>query len=171
MNENPVNLNEPPEGYSAWLAELKHRIQNAQQRATLAVNKELIGLYWQIGRDILARQAKQGWGAKVIERLSQDLRAAFPEMKGFSRSNLKYMRVFAEAWPEFEIGQQPVGQLEGGAISQAVLGQLGGGAMVQQSLHKWATGEIVQQLLDKLPWGHQIALMDKFLFVEEWRSR
>lgn len=68
-------------------------------------------LYWQIGCDILARQAAQGWGAKVIERLAQDLRAAFPDMKGFSRANLMYMRAFAEAWPDAEIVQQAVGQL------------------------------------------------------------
>jgi predicted nuclease of restriction endonuclease-like (RecB) superfamily len=70
------------------------RIHTAQQRATLAVNRELVLLYWQIGRDILARQAAQGWGAKVIERLAQDLRTAFPDMKGFSPRNLKYMRAF-----------------------------------------------------------------------------
>ena len=67
-------------------------------------------LYWQIGRDILARQAEQGWGAKVIERLAHDLRTAFPDMKGFSRANLMYMRAFAEAWPDAEIVQQAVGQ-------------------------------------------------------------
>ena len=65
------------------------RHHTAQQRATLAVNRELVLLYWQIGRDILARQAAQGWGAKVIERLAHDLRAAFPEMKGFSPCNLQ----------------------------------------------------------------------------------
>jgi len=71
-------------------------------------------LYWQIGRDILARQAQAGWGAKVIERLAQDLRAAFPEMKGFSRANLMYMRAFAQAWPDAEIVQQAIGQLPWG---------------------------------------------------------
>ena len=71
-------------------------------------------LYWQIGRDILARQAEQGWGAKVIERLAHDLRTAFPDMKGFSRANLMYMRAFAEAWPDAEIVQQAVGQLPWG---------------------------------------------------------
>ena len=65
-------------------------------RAALAANAELIQLYWQIGRDILERQARQGWGSKVIERLARDLRMAFPEMKGFSRANLLYMRAFAE---------------------------------------------------------------------------
>jgi predicted nuclease of restriction endonuclease-like (RecB) superfamily len=169
MNEIPASLTPPPEDYSRWLAELKERIHKAQQRATLAANQELIQLYWQIGRDILARQAEQGWGAKVIERLSQDLRAAFPEMKGFSRSNLKYMRVFAEAWPEFGIGQQPAGQLEGGSIGQAVLGQLGGGAMVPQPAAQIGAdrnspatvGQFVRAPLAQLPWYHHIALLEK----------
>ena len=110
MNEKSISLLHPPEGYADWLAELKTRIHTAQQRAVLAVNRELVLLYWQIGRDILARQAEQGWGAKVIERLAADLRTAFPDMKGFSRSNLMYMRAFAEAWPDAEIVQQAVGQ-------------------------------------------------------------
>jgi predicted nuclease of restriction endonuclease-like (RecB) superfamily len=103
-----------PLDYAAWLMDLKVRIQQAQQRATHAVNRELIDLYWQLGKDILTRQAEQGWGAKVIERLSRDLRNAFPEMKGFSRANLLYMRAFAEAWPDAEIVQQAVGQLPWG---------------------------------------------------------
>lgn len=81
-----------PEGYADWLADLKGRIHTAQQRATLAVNRELVLLYWQIGRDILARQASQGWGAKVIDRLARDLHAAFPEMKGFSPRNQVHAR-------------------------------------------------------------------------------
>ncbi|MEQ1638077.1 MAG: DUF1016 N-terminal domain-containing protein [Methylococcales bacterium] len=72
-----------PSDYAAWLTELKTRIHNAQQRAALAVNRELLLLYWQIGQDILTRQNQQGWGAKVIERLAQDLCNAFPDMKGF----------------------------------------------------------------------------------------
>ncbi|MBV1700604.1 MAG: DUF1016 family protein [Hyphomicrobiales bacterium] len=104
----------PPEGYADWLIDLKTRIHTAQQRATLAVNRELVALYWHIGRDILGRQAAQGWGAKVIERLALDLRSAFPDMKGFSRANLMYMRAFAEAWPDEAIIQQAVGQLPWG---------------------------------------------------------
>ena len=63
-----------PKGYEAFLGELKERIRTAQLRASLAVNRELVLLYWQMGRDILARQKEHGWGAKVIDRLSQDLR-------------------------------------------------------------------------------------------------
>lgn len=114
MIDRPMSLTPTPQGYADWLAELKGRIHTAQQRAALAVNRELVGLYWQIGRDILARQAEQGWGAKVIDRLAHDLRAAFPEMKGFSPRNLKYMRAFAEAWPDAEIVQQDAAQLPWG---------------------------------------------------------
>ena len=111
MSDKPTSLTPPPEGYADWLADLKGRIYTAQQRATLAVNGELVLLYWQIGQDILARQARQGWGAKVIERLAHDLRAAFPDMKGFSPRNLKYMRAFAEAWPDVQFVQQAAAQL------------------------------------------------------------
>ncbi len=181
MNDTPMNLTDSPQGYAEWLTELKHRIHSAQQRATLAVNQELIALYWQIGRDILSRQAEQGWGAKVITRLSDDLRAAFPEMKGFSRTNLKYMKVFAEAWPEFGICAPVAAQLESGAIGQAVLGQLESGTFVQQPAAQMEGEEIVQAVLGqlegcnrppdggsfvqaalhKLPWYHHIALLEK----------
>jgi len=91
--------------------ELKARIHTAQQRATLSVNRELVLLYWGIGRDILGRQSHQEWGAKVVDRLSHDLRAAFPSMKGFSPRNLKYMRAFAQAWPDAKFVQEVLAQL------------------------------------------------------------
>ncbi len=111
MNEWGGGLMPVPAGYGDWLTELKTRIHGAQQRVALAVNRELVGLYWQIGRDILERQAREGWGTKVIDRLAHDLRAAFPDMKGFSPRNLKYMRAFAEAWPEAEFVQQAAARL------------------------------------------------------------
>ncbi|MBC3918125.1 DUF1016 domain-containing protein [Undibacterium sp. CY18W] len=109
--DHPASLTPPPAGYAEWLFDLKSRIHSAQQRATLAVNRELVVLYWQIGSEILARQAQQGWGARVVDRLAQDLRNAFPDMKGFSPRNLKYMRAFAQAWPEAEFVQQAAAQL------------------------------------------------------------
>ncbi|QQS07051.1 MAG: DUF1016 family protein [Fibrobacterota bacterium] len=111
MSDAPARLLPIPDGYTEWLTDLKSRIHAAQQRATLAVNRELVLVYWQIGRDILDRQARQGWGAKVIDRLAEDLRAAFPNMKGFSPRNLKYMRAFAEAWPDAEFVQGVLAQL------------------------------------------------------------
>lgn len=103
-----------PADYGQWLTEIKGRVLAARQKAALAANAELVSLYWHIGRDILERQAAQGWGSKVIDRLGRNLREAFPEMKGFSRANLLYMRAFAEAWADEQIVQQAVGQLPWG---------------------------------------------------------
>ncbi|WP_179402457.1 PDDEXK nuclease domain-containing protein [Burkholderia guangdongensis] len=111
MSDNPASLTPPPAGYADWLAELRTRIHAARQRTSLAVNQELVLLYWRLGRDILQRQAEQGWGAKVIDRLAHDLRRAFPDMKGLSPRNLKYMRAFAEAWPDAEFVQGVLAQL------------------------------------------------------------
>ncbi len=102
-----------PDNYASWLSELKQRIAHSQYHAVLAVNTELVALYWKIGNDILERQKQQGWGSKVIEQLAKDLKQAFPEMKGFSRANLLYMRAFADAWPDFEAPHANVQQLVG----------------------------------------------------------
>jgi predicted nuclease of restriction endonuclease-like (RecB) superfamily len=101
----------PSTAYKALLADLKRRIQEAQVRAGLAVNRELVLLYWSIGREILVRQEREGWGAKVIDSLARDLHQSFPEMKGLSPRNLKYMRALAEAWPEESIVQQAAAQI------------------------------------------------------------
>ncbi|MHB1546881.1 MAG: DUF1016 N-terminal domain-containing protein [bacterium] len=103
-----------PEDYAELLENLKIRIKNARIKAALSVNRELVLLYWEIGETILERQKKQGWGAKVMERLADDLRREFPEMKGLSRANLFYIRAFAEAYPDKQIVQQLVGQLPWG---------------------------------------------------------
>lgn len=84
--------------YETFLAHLKQRIRTTQVQAALAVNRELILLYWEVGREILQRQRNQGWGSKVIDKLSQDLKLEFPALKGFSPRNLKYMRDFALAY-------------------------------------------------------------------------
>jgi predicted nuclease of restriction endonuclease-like (RecB) superfamily len=100
-----------PDDYEALLQDLKSRIQQAQLRASTSVNRELLLLYWKIGSDILARQEQQGWGARIVDRLSIDLHVSFPEMKGLSARNLKYMRAFATAWPDIAIVQEPLAQL------------------------------------------------------------
>jgi len=100
-----------PAGYAPLLAELKIRVRAAQLRAAVSVNRELILLYWHMGREILRAQRNAGWGTKVVERLAKDLAAEFPDMQGFSRSNLLYMRAFYAAWRSAAIVQQPVGQL------------------------------------------------------------
>jgi predicted nuclease of restriction endonuclease-like (RecB) superfamily len=100
-----------PDSYPALLQHLKQRIRDAQLRASVSINRELVLLYWRIGRDILDRQEREHWGAKVIDRLAADLKKAFPEMKGFSPRNLKYMRAFAEAWLQEQIMQQVAAQI------------------------------------------------------------
>ncbi|OIQ81940.1 hypothetical protein GALL_362910 [mine drainage metagenome] len=103
--------------YTVWLTDLKLRVREAQTRAVVAVNSELILLYWQIGRDILDRQVKHGWGANIVNQLSKDLKHEFPSMSGFSPRNLNYMLAFASAWPDKSILQQAVAKLPWGQIS------------------------------------------------------
>ncbi len=99
------------ESYASLLASIKDRIRTAQVRAAVAVNQELVMLYWGIGKEILARQGVEGWGRNIIPRLAKDLAAQFPEMKGLSLRNLGYMKAFAEAWTEAPILQEPLAKL------------------------------------------------------------
>jgi predicted nuclease of restriction endonuclease-like (RecB) superfamily len=92
--------------YDGFVETIKKRIRTAQIKAALAANAELVLHYWEIGRDILASQKREGWGAKVIDRLASDLQREFPKLSGYSARNLKYMRAFAEAWPDREIVHQ-----------------------------------------------------------------
>jgi predicted nuclease of restriction endonuclease-like (RecB) superfamily len=103
-----------PADYPQFLAEIKARIAGARTRAVLAVNVELIALYWEIGHEILERQDREGWGAGVTKRLSVDLRREFADMKGLSETNLRHMRAFAQAWPDWEICSQAVSKLPWG---------------------------------------------------------
>jgi predicted nuclease of restriction endonuclease-like (RecB) superfamily len=100
-----------PPNYDRFLKDLKQRIRTAQVKAALAINQEMVMLYWSIGRDILQRQESEGWGTKVIDRLAQDLKAAFPDIRGFSPRNIRYMRTFALAYPDEQIVQRSAAQL------------------------------------------------------------
>ena len=102
---------ELPEEYALWLSDLKSNIAQTRLRVILASNAAMILLYWDIGQRILDKQKNQGWGSRIIDRLASDLRKEFPEMKGFSPRNLKYMRAFANAWPKKEIVQEVLAQL------------------------------------------------------------
>jgi predicted nuclease of restriction endonuclease-like (RecB) superfamily len=106
MNQNLINTE-----YTTLLNDLKARVATSRYKAALSVNKELILLYHHIGCQILAAQANKGWGAKIIDQLSKDLRSEFPEMKGFSTRNLKYMRKFATEYPDIEFVQEALAQL------------------------------------------------------------
>lgn len=100
-----------PPDYADFLSQLKQRIRQERLKAVLAANSAVIMMYWDIGNLILVKQKDEGWGAKVIDRMSADLKEEFPDMRGFSPRNLKYMRKFAENWPEREFVQRVAAQI------------------------------------------------------------
>jgi predicted nuclease of restriction endonuclease-like (RecB) superfamily len=141
--------------YGGLLAEIKTRIRQAQTRAALSANAEMIAMYWDIGRMIHQRQQMEGWGAGIIPRLAADLKNELPEVKGFSERNIGYMIRFAREYGASPILQQPVAKLggtgnQGGKVPQAVAQPL--------ATHDTA---ISQQPVGQIPWGHNILLMEK----------
>lgn len=106
-----------PADYPRFLEEVKRAVSTARSQAALAVSATVLAAYWEIGTGIIAREDREGWGAKVIERLATDLRREFPDMRGLSARNLRYMREFARAWPArsaSEMLQQPAAKLPWG---------------------------------------------------------
>lgn len=114
-----------PDGYGELLAQVKADVLATRLRATRTANAEMVGLYWRVGQLILDRQTRGGWGSRVIDRLSADLRRDLPDQRGWSRTNLTMMRALAETWPNLPIGQHPVNQLPWGHIVQ-ILGRVSG---------------------------------------------
>lgn len=104
-------LSEMSDSYLQFIEEVKSEIQRQRISVVLNANASMIHLYWNIGQAILQKQLDEGWGAKVIDRMAADIKASFPEMSGFSPRNIKYMRKFAECWPDYTIVQQVVAQL------------------------------------------------------------
>ena len=140
--------------YSSILSGLKEKIRAARQRAALAVNTVLLQVYWEIGRTILDQQEEEGWGTKIIDRLANDLKTEFPDMKGLSVRNLKYMRAFAEAYPQFM--QVPLAQIED-IPSMVIVPQV-----AAQMQNTYIQGDIiVQAALAQLTWYHHITILDK----------
>ncbi|RAX48237.1 DUF1016 domain-containing protein [Arthrobacter sp. AQ5-05] len=140
-----------PGDYSAALTTLKNLVREAQHRAQRVVNTAMIELYWNIGRTILQRQHGQPWGSKVLDRIAHDLRAEFPHMKGFSRTNVYNMRAFAAAWSGGEpIVQTPSGQLSW-SHNVALLNKLN-----DQELRRWYATRAVQHGWSVAVLEHQI---------------
>ena len=113
-----------PGDYASLLSEVKHRVRSAQIRAAMAASAELLALHWDIGRMILDRQKREGWGARVIARLAAHLQGEVLGRQGLPPHNLKSMWTFAEAWPDRVIEQPAVSQMGGNPIVQAALAQL-----------------------------------------------
>ncbi len=152
--------------YISLISEIKIRIREAQVKATLAANAQMITMYWDIGNLILNRQANEGWGTNVIQKLSIDIRKDIPEIKGFSERNLKYMLLFAK---EYAIVQQAVALLqhidnqENTIVQQPVaLLEINENTIMQQPV---ANLENIQLLLS-IPWGHNILLIEKIKNID-----
>ena len=124
-----------PPGYGPFLEDLKARIQAARVKAALSVNRELIALYWHVGKSIVERQRAAGWGKAIVERLAADLQRAFPGMEGFSPRNIWRMRAFYQAWTE-EVRKLPRPVAE-------------------------ADGQNLPQPVAEIPWGHNVWLLEK----------
>lgn len=105
------NLSEMGDSYLEFIEKIKTEIQKQRVSVVMNANASMICLYWNIGRAILEKQEEEGWGTKVIDRMAKDLKDAFPEMSGFSPRNIKYMRKFAQCWPDYEIVQRVVAQI------------------------------------------------------------
>ena len=127
--------------YRQWLGELKTRFRQVQLKAAVAVNTALLQFYWDLGADIVVRQAQADWGSGFLNQLSADLMHEFPEMKGFSASNLKYIRQWHLFWVSCQISQQPVGRIGQQAVAQ---------------LQKQPDSQIFS-----IPWGHNLAIIAK----------
>ena len=139
--------------YGQILQDLKEKIRQARLRASVVVNAQLLQVYWEIGQTILEQQSKQGWGAKIIERLAADLKIEFEDMKGLSARNLRYMRDFAKAYPHQSIWQLPVAKLQDTEHQET--------GIVQPAVAQ------LEKLVGQLPWAHNIVLLDKLSTVEE----
>lgn len=105
------SLYEMSESYLDFIEKIKKEIRSQRISVTLNANSSMICLYWNIGKAILQKQEEERWGSRVVDRMAKDLKEAFPDMSGFSPRNIKYMRKFAECWPNFEIVQQVVAQI------------------------------------------------------------
>lgn len=135
----PVSKSTLPDSYPKFLSSLKQRISRERIQVVASANKVMILLYWDIGKSILEHQEKEGWGAKVIDRLSHDLKTQFPDMSGFSPRNLKYMRKFSEEWPDKQIVQEALAQISW-YHNLALLEKV-----QEQSVRLWYAKESVQQ--------------------------
>ena len=145
--------------YAAWLREVKSRIQSARISAARAVNRELILLYWDIGRGIVEKQETLGWGQAVINRLSQDLCAEFPAVTGFSPRNLRNMKQFYVAYSTPEFWQQAVAKLnqQGSALSFAEQWQQGVAKIDREGVSE----RFLRQVVAGVPWGHHVVILNK----------
>jgi predicted nuclease of restriction endonuclease-like (RecB) superfamily len=146
-----TKLSPIPQDYPEFLEEIVSRIAQSQTRAALAVSRELVLLYWSIGAEIVIREKRQGWGAKVVDRLAPDLQQRFPGVEGFSPRNLRYMRSLAEAWPDPEMLPQRVATLPWGHLRLLL------DRVKEPVVRDWYVRAAVQEGWTREVLGHMIA--------------
>ena len=139
-----------PTGYVLWRKDIEHLIDTAKLKTAISVNMGTLSLYWNIGKSILQKQKQEGWGKQVIEQLSKDLTSRYPDDRGYSIRNLRYMKRFASEYPDFPILQVPLAELKKLPILQATLAEL-------ENEGK----EFVQVPLAQISWYHHISLLSK----------
>ncbi len=146
-----------PSTYQHLVAQLKNEIQVARVKATLSANAHLLVLYWKIGKAIAEQESSEGWGSKIVDQLAKDLRSEFPDMKGISPRNLRYMRNFAVAYPQFTEPSITLNK------NNSILQQAAAKLMTEkwQGLTQLNTTEFLQHPAAKLPWFHICTLLDK----------
>ena len=148
-------------GYVYAIRQIKEHVKISQQQAVLTVNVRLLFLYWEIGRFIITQKEKFGWGAKVIARLSKDLKFEFPEMKGFSSRNLKYMVTFAELFDDKQLKISSIQKV------QAVTAQLQSlPALLKTSITLY---DFIESPVSKITWSHHLTLMDKTTELDSYK--
>ena len=146
--------------YLKILQGLKEKIIQTRQRVSLTANAQLLSLYWEIGKTIAVMESKQGWGAKTIEKLSIDLKMDFPEMKGLSSRNLRYMRDFSNAYPQFTLSSSSVELLQQPAAKTQKTDKQTG-IILQQPAAKLDATSITNMELAQIPWSDHQVLLDK----------
>jgi len=158
--QRAMNVIGVPADYPSLLSGIKQRIASAQVRATLSVNSELVRLYWDIGRELIQRQAHAGWGAAVIPTLARDIRNDLPEIKGFSERNIGYMIRFAREYCDPAFLQRPVARSLAPRKRQLPAARAAGAAFLQQPVAKLAD-RTPPPFFTRIPWGHHILLLEK----------
>jgi predicted nuclease of restriction endonuclease-like (RecB) superfamily len=143
--------------YTQWLKTIKEQVRSSQLKATIAVNTELIQFYWELGKSIAEKQKIYNWGASIIDQLAIDLKKEFPDVEGFSRTNLYYIKQFYEFYSQGAIIQQTVGQLVKTPINKRNQKNL----IVPQAVGQLQNTSIVPQAVGQIPWGHHRLIIDK----------
>ena len=154
--------------YMQWLGEIKSRYRSAQAKASVHINVEQLIFNWQLGRDLVEKKAEERWGAGVVEQVSLDLQAAFPESKGFSVSNLWRMKQWYLFFSsEIEKLQQAAGELHSQKLAQLGRELRLPNNQVNTKLHQVGGVLELPAILSLVPWRHHIEIISKCKSVEE----